>query len=127
MSHYYELGEETLWNPSNGVSRLFLAQAAAFEAELGLPSGIGPMAEDECRIDPAAFGAFARALLTRYRSTGHPVAAALSEGFTAAVLVLAERAGLRATLPGAPADPAAAGRTARLRERARELDRSMHR
>jgi hypothetical protein len=43
MSQYFDMGEETLWNPSNGASRLFQRQVAVFESELGLPSGIGPM------------------------------------------------------------------------------------
>ncbi|WP_254882141.1 DUF6086 family protein [Streptomyces sp. NA03103] len=38
---YFELGDETLWNPSNGAGRLFMRQVEVFEAELGLPSGIG--------------------------------------------------------------------------------------
>ncbi|MFI2430763.1 DUF6086 family protein [Streptomyces sp. NPDC018693] len=42
MSMYFELGDETLWNPSNGVGRLFLRQVEVFEAELKLPSGNQP-------------------------------------------------------------------------------------
>jgi len=34
MSQYFDLGDETLWNPSNGASRLFRSQVAVFEAEL---------------------------------------------------------------------------------------------
>ncbi|WP_245985008.1 DUF6086 family protein, partial [Streptomyces tateyamensis] len=34
MSQYYNMGDETLWNPSNGASRLFLRQVAVFEEEL---------------------------------------------------------------------------------------------
>ncbi|MEW2128995.1 DUF6086 family protein [Streptomyces sp. NPDC005435] len=94
MSQDFILGDETLWNPSNGASRLFLRQVELFEAELGLPSGIGPMECDESRIDPALFGAFTHALLARHRRTTHTVILTLSEGFTTTVLVLAERAGI---------------------------------
>ncbi|PBC86909.1 MULTISPECIES: DUF6086 family protein [unclassified Streptomyces] len=94
MSQYYDMGDQTLWNPSNGVSRLFLRQVALHEEELALPSGIGPMDADECRIDPTDFTAFVDALLARHRHTGHAVMIALSEGFVATVLVLAERAGI---------------------------------
>ncbi|MGW2375439.1 DUF6086 family protein [Kitasatospora sp. NPDC001683] len=94
MSQYYELGGETLWNPATGASRLFLRQLADFEAELELPSGIGPMVNDEARIDPVAFGAFARALLVWYQRTTHGVIRALSAGFVATTLALAERAGV---------------------------------
>jgi hypothetical protein len=66
-----------------------------FEAELELSSGIGPMENDECQIDPAIFDIFVNALLARHRRTGHAIVLGLSEGFTATVLVLAERAGIR--------------------------------
>lgn len=52
MSQYYDMGDQTLWNPSNGASRLFMSQVSVYQAELGLPSGIGPMQADECQIDP---------------------------------------------------------------------------
>ncbi|WTX00109.1 DUF6086 family protein [Streptomycetaceae bacterium NBC_01309] len=94
MSQYYEMGDQTLWNPSNGASQLFLGQVNLYEAVLGLPSGIGPMQADECQIDPAAFGVFANALLDWHCRTRHAVMTALSEGIVTAVLVLVERAGI---------------------------------
>ncbi|MEU6971995.1 DUF6086 family protein [Kitasatospora aureofaciens] len=94
MSQYYDLGDRTLWNPSNGVSRLFLRQLADFEAELELPSGVGPMVNDEARIDPVAFGVFVRALAAWYQRSRHGVLRALSGGFVATILALAERAGV---------------------------------
>lgn len=93
MSQYYDMGDQTLWNPSNGASRLFMSQVSFYQAELGLPSGIGPMQADECQIDPLVFKEFVDALLAWHRRTSHAVMAALSEGFVATVLVLAERAG----------------------------------
>jgi hypothetical protein len=60
MSMYFELGDETLWNPSNGADRLFLRQAEVFEKELGLPSGIGQGRHrddpDTREVDPAVYG-----------------------------------------------------------------------
>jgi len=148
MSQYYDLGDRTLWNPSNGASRLFQRQVAVYEAELDLPSGIGPMEDDESVIDPAAFEVFADALLAWHRDTTHGVMIALSEGFVATVLVLAERAAIEVRWPPndltaslerrdvqvpAPAAPEAdvgadadAWATA-LREKARELGRFMAR
>lgn len=52
------------------------------------------MQADECQIDPSAFKAFVDALLAWHRGMSHAVMAALSEGFVATVLVLAERAGI---------------------------------
>ncbi|MBL1103693.1 hypothetical protein JK361_03590 [Streptomyces sp. 5-8] len=94
MSQYFEIGDETLWNPSNGAARLFLRQVEVFEAELELPSGLGPMRNDECKIEPAVFAVFVHALLARHRRTGHTVVLALSEGFVATVVALAQRAGI---------------------------------
>ncbi|WP_030746452.1 DUF6086 family protein [Streptomyces sp. NRRL F-5135] len=146
MSQYFDVGDETLWNPSNGASRMFQRHVALFEAELALLSGIGPMENDECQIDPVTFGTFVNALLAQHRRTGHAVLLALSEGFVATVLVLAERAGTKldwAQLEAAPGGPledvqlsAATGMaapaeggawSAGLRERARELGRRMPR
>ncbi|MFJ3280128.1 DUF6086 family protein [Streptomyces halstedii] len=94
LSQYYDMGDQTLWNPSNGASRLFMSQVSVYQAELGLPSGIGPMQADECQIDPLLFNEFVDALIAWHRRTSHVVMTALSEGFVATVLVLAERAGI---------------------------------
>lgn len=125
---------------------MFQRQVAVFEAELELPSGIGPMENDECQISPDTFEIFVDALLTRHRKSRHAVWLALSEGFTAAVLVLAERAAIKVdwerhgaapegplqdvqvsigTGMSAPAE--AAAWAAGLREKARELGRRMPR
>ncbi len=105
MSQYYDVGDQTLWNPSDGASRLFMSQVSVYEAELGLPSGIGPMRADECQVDRLVFKEFADALLAWHRRTSHAVIGALSEGFVATVLVLAERAGLEVDwLPAGVAD-----------------------
>ncbi|MFJ8495984.1 DUF6086 family protein [Streptomyces sp. NPDC094038] len=144
MSQYFLLGDVTLWNPSNGVSALFLRQTAGFEEVLDLPSGIGPMEEDEARVAADALAAFVGALLAWRNSSNHAVLAALSDGFIATMLVLVERAGAevpwpaphgsaRASLhdvqvkvPPATAD-SGAGWTVRVREQARQLDLAMAR
>jgi hypothetical protein len=140
MSQYYDLGGETLWNPSNGASRMFLRQVAVFEAEIGLPSGIGPMEADESQIDPAAFEVFVNALLVWHRRTQHAVMHALGDGFVVTVPALAERAGVdvrwdvpRVALgdgaqdvqvlvrPSAPTREAKDEWASRLRERVRDM------
>jgi hypothetical protein len=137
VSQYYDVGDETLWNPSNGASAMFLRHVALAEGELGIPSGIGPMENDEAQIDPAAFGEFVNALLARHRATRHAVMRALGEGFTATALVLAERAGVR--VDWSPPAPVGGLRDVQvpwpdedawdvpLRERARALGRVMPR
>ncbi|MFE1595506.1 DUF6086 family protein [Nocardia sp. NPDC058705] len=94
MSQYFEAGGQTVWNPSNGASRLFLRQLRSFEEELGVPSGIGPMEADECEITPAVLEEFVAALLTWRAGTDHAVVQVLSDGFIATVTVIAERAGI---------------------------------
>ncbi|MFF8955304.1 DUF6086 family protein [Streptomyces sp. NPDC014894] len=136
LSQYYDMGRQTLWNPSNGTSRLFMSRVRDWRAELGLPSGIGPMRADECRLDPVLFKAFAEALLARHRSTGDDVTAGPPEDFVATVLVLAERAGIEVTWPpddglaGDVRDPAAGASSegawaAALRRKSREAGRVM--
>lgn len=108
MSRYVDIGDETLWNPSNGAARLFLRQVEVFEAELEPPSGIGPMRGDECQIDPDAFGVFVHALLARHRRTGHNIVLALSAGCVGTVVALAQRAGTdidRGRLEASPDGP----------------------
>lgn len=146
MSQYFDIGDKTLWNPSNGASRMFQRQIAVFEAELELPSGIGPMENDECQITPATFEAFVNALLAKHRRTSHAIWLALSEGFIATVLVLAERAAIKvdwtrhgaapdapledtqaSTVTGMSTPAEGAAWAASLREKSRELERRMPR
>ncbi|MGY5128245.1 DUF6086 family protein [Streptomyces nigrescens] len=140
MSQYFDMGDRTLWNPSNGASRLFMSQVHVYQNEVGLPSGIGPREADGCQIDPTIFKAFVDALLAWHRRTSHAVMATLSEGFVVTVLVLAERAGIEVNWR--PADFAEGGElkdvqvptvpdcseeawAAALRQKSRELGRFM--
>jgi hypothetical protein len=115
MSQYYMLGRQDLWNPATGVSTLFRRQLEVFEADLGLPSGIGPMESDESQVDPVALAAFAGKLVADLGGYQHPVRRVMVEGFAAVVVVLAQRAGIALDLTGAPA----------LRDAAREMATSM--
>ncbi|WP_034263746.1 DUF6086 family protein [Actinospica robiniae] len=93
MSQYFRLADVALWSPSNGASGLFLQQASVFEAQIGMTSGIGPMEEDEAEVDGALLGEFVSTLLDWRSRTNHTVMTALSDGFIATCVVLAERAG----------------------------------
>ncbi|MGF0164881.1 DUF6086 family protein [Streptomyces koyangensis] len=132
MSQYYDVGDETLWNPSIGASRLFLAQVRLHEDELGLASGLAPMDMDECKIEVGAFREYTEALVARHLRTGHRVILALSEGFVATVLVLARRAGiepdaLRAEAPTPPGQGDDGAARERLETLADRLDHAMAR
>ncbi|MCW8218915.1 DUF6086 family protein [Streptomyces griseolus] len=133
MSQYYKLSDQTLWNPSNGASRLFMSQVTVYQAEVGLPSGIGPLEADECQIDPIAFAAFVDALLAWHSKTRHAIMATLSEGFVATVLAMAEKANIEVNWRAAEraesrylktaSDPHAKEWTAALRQKSHELIR----
>ncbi|TCJ97346.1 DUF6086 family protein [Nocardia alba] len=143
MSQYYELNGITLWNPSNGASRLFSSHVRFFEGELGISSGIGRMESDVCEVDPVVLEMFLSTVLAWRRRTGHAVVQALSDGFLATLLVIARRAGITMSL-SAVVDHGAAGMQdaqagpnplpghggefewiATIREHARQLDRFM--
>lgn len=95
MSQYFQVGDQVLWNPSNGVARLFMRSAEALAPETGLPTGLGPMENDECQVDLTAFAAFVGALVERYERSNHRILHSLMEGFIATALVLVERGGAR--------------------------------
>jgi hypothetical protein len=103
MSMYFDIGDETLWNPSNGAGRLFLRQLEVFEAELNLPSGIDQGKQrgdpDTLDVDPAAYAEFVRTLVAWHCRTGHSVILVLSEGFVATAVALARRAGIEVETP----------------------------
>ncbi|MFF3849148.1 DUF6086 family protein [Streptomyces sp. NPDC002328] len=103
MSIYFEVGDETLWNPSDGAGRLFLRQVELFEADLGLPSGIGPGRfpgdPSTLAVAPAVYAEFVHGLVARHCRTGHAVILTLSEGFVATAVALARRAGIEVPIP----------------------------
>ncbi|MFJ8832040.1 DUF6086 family protein [Micromonospora aurantiaca] len=69
------IGDETLWNPANGVADLFVRTAEALAQAEGVSSGIEPLLiRDEYWTNADEFTAFI-------------------EGFTATALVSVERAG----------------------------------
>ncbi|MGW2567539.1 DUF6086 family protein [Streptomyces sp. NPDC001537] len=99
MSQYYEVDGETVWNPGTLSSRLFLEYVRVYEGLLEVPSGLGPMLNDECRIDPPAFEGFVNAVLVWWDRTGSAVIDALAGGFVATLVALAEKAGVEVRWP----------------------------
>ncbi|MGW6907113.1 DUF6086 family protein [Streptomyces sp. NPDC054940] len=99
MSQYYEVAGEPVWNPGHQTSKLFLAYVRVYEAHLAVPSGFGPMENDECQIDPAMFEEFLNTLLDWYDHTGSNLLGSLVEGFLAPLLALAERVGIKVRWP----------------------------
>lgn len=108
MSQVFKVGGLTVWNPSNGVGRLFVRSAQALMPVVDLPSGISqpnPGDPDEWAIDMAVFEVFAGALADTYEQSSHLILRSLMEGFVATALVLVERGGGRVGPPGAERGP----------------------
>ncbi|WP_086826116.1 DUF6086 family protein [Allokutzneria sp. NRRL B-24872] len=103
MSQIFLVGDEDVWNPSNGVGLLFLRSADALAPIAGLPTGISPTEPDEWAIDMPVFAAFVDAIVDRYQRSTHLVLRSLMEGFIATALVLVERGG--AQVPSLGANP----------------------
>lgn len=98
MSQYFDVGEQTIWNPSNGPGTLFANMAKVLEPVAGSPSGIGigrwgPGDPDTHAIDLVAFTLFTDHLVRRYRESNHLILRSLMEGFIATAIVLVERGG----------------------------------
>ena len=93
VSQYFRVGQQVLWNPSNGVAELFVHTAQTLAHIQDVPSGIGDMDADEYEIDPDSLSAFVNALVGRYVASHHPILRALLEGFVATAMVLVDRAG----------------------------------
>ncbi|MEV3921449.1 DUF6086 family protein [Actinomadura coerulea] len=89
MSQYFQNGGEVLWNPATRVAGLFLDMAQAHARLLGVPSGLGPMEEDECQVDVQAFASFTDALVRYYANSSHMILRSLMEGFAATALAVA--------------------------------------
>lgn len=92
MSCFFRLGEVWVWNPSNQVASLFLAEATAVGKVLGCRCGIGEIEEDEIVIDGELFAGFVSVLLREHMETNNEVLRILVEGVLGASLVLLARA-----------------------------------
>ncbi|MBK3572179.1 DUF6086 family protein [Streptomyces sp. MBT62] len=99
MSQYYEVDGESVWNPGTLSSTIFLADVRFYEDLLGVPSGLGPMRNDECPVDPPVLGSFVDAVLEWWDRTGSLVIDLLAEGFIATLVTLAEKTGTEARWP----------------------------
>lgn len=106
MSQNFVVGEQMVWNPSNGPGQLFVRSADALAPVAGLPTGIRqahPGDPDEWAIDMPVFEAFVDALVDRYQWSAHLVMRSLMEGCAAALLEVSRSSAATSGAPGAPA------------------------
>lgn len=92
MSCFFQIGDHAVWNPANFVARVFHAQALSLAQTFDVPSGIGPIIDDECHIDGRDFSHFVGILLCEHQRTNHVVLKSLLEGVIGVGLVLLDRA-----------------------------------
>ncbi|MEV0610179.1 DUF6086 family protein [Polymorphospora rubra] len=95
MSCYFQVGEQIVWNPSNGVAHLFVDQSMAISRLIGHESGVGAIIQDECQIEVDAFQRFVQLLVNTYQESNHTVLRALVRGYLGMSLALAARIGGR--------------------------------
>nr|WP_238420774.1 DUF6086 family protein [Streptomyces taklimakanensis] len=93
MSCFFRIGDNDVWNPANFVAKVFHAEALALAQVFGVPSGLGPIVDDECHIDGQTFTRFVMTLLHEHRKTNHSALKYLIEGVIGVGLVFLERAG----------------------------------
>ncbi|MEW2413908.1 DUF6086 family protein [Streptomyces sp. NPDC046866] len=92
MSIFFQIDGADVWNPSNSVARLFIAQALTTGRELGFEPGIGPVVDDECNIDGQLFATFISSVITRHRETNNLPLKLLIEGIIPMGVIMLERA-----------------------------------
>lgn len=92
MSCLFEVGDTTVWSPSNTIARLFKGQADAVAAAFHVTSGLGEIIEDECAVDLPAFEKFVAEAVRQYGHATHPILRSLTVSVIATASVLVERA-----------------------------------
>ena len=93
MSQYFQVDGHVLWNPSTGVSQVFVRAADSFAELVDHPSGISPIVADECEIQMETFALFISTLIGKYARSNHVILRSLMEGFLATAMALVERGG----------------------------------
>ena len=92
MSCLFEVGETTLWSPSNTIARLFKGQVEAVAAAYHVNSGLGEIIDDECQIDLTTFEKFVAEAMRQYGHATHPILKSLTVSVISTASVLVERA-----------------------------------
>ena len=80
MSYSFCADTEIIWDPALRVGKLYLGQARAVAEVLDVPSGLTPLINGTCRVDPEAFGAFVLQFQAWYLKSSHDVFRAMAQG-----------------------------------------------
>ncbi|MET7374396.1 DUF6086 family protein [Micromonospora arida] len=112
MSYPFQTAQTPVWDPALRVGQVYLGQARSVAEVVGVPSGLTPLRNGSCDLDPATFATFVDRLLRFYNEGRHPTLAQLLRGVLLVSLVLLQRAG------GSPPPPGSAALDALLAEAA---------
>ncbi|CCB74094.1 MULTISPECIES: DUF6086 family protein [Streptomycetaceae] len=92
MSYYFEVGDETVWNPASRVGELYVGMLEAAAAVLKVPSGLTPGA-DESYIDMPVFEVLVQKMLAYRIEVGHPAMSIMLDGILPLSIMLVEKGG----------------------------------
>jgi hypothetical protein len=100
MSCFFEVRGHTVWNPALRVAEIYVAYVRCLEEIYGKPSGLGPIISDTVEIEADVFLEFIRHLMTAMTSSNHMILELELRPVIIPALVMLERAGASAGLPG---------------------------
>ncbi|NYH42524.1 hypothetical protein HNR22_002251 [Micromonospora jinlongensis] len=93
MSYPFQTAETPVWDPALRVGQVYLGQAQSVAEVVGTASGLTPLRNGSCDLDPTTFTTFVDRLLQFYNEGRHPTLSQLLRGVLLVSLVLLERAG----------------------------------
>ena len=93
MSYSFHADGEIIWDPALRVGKLFLGQALATADVLTTVSGLHPMMDGTCAVDPPIFAGFVAELQTWHLASRHPELLQLTRGLLTVALALLLRTG----------------------------------
>jgi hypothetical protein len=93
MSYSFHVGGETVWDPARQVGKLFLGQAQAVADVLDVVSGLHPMLNGTCAVDPVVFAAFVATVQAWHLKSRHPELLLLTGGVLTVAVALLSRTG----------------------------------
>ncbi|MGC4896851.1 DUF6086 family protein [Micromonospora sp. DT31] len=100
MSYPFQSTGTPLWDPALRVGEVYLGQAHSVADVLGVPSGLTPLRNGTCDLDPETFAAFVEHLLRFHNKGRHQSLSRMLHGVLVVSLVLMGRAGCPPPPPG---------------------------
>ncbi|MFG1871052.1 DUF6086 family protein [Micromonospora arborensis] len=93
MSYPFQTAETPVWDPALRVGQVYLGQVRSVAEVMEVASGLTPLRNGSCDLDPATFATFVDHLVKFYNAGRHPTLSHLLRGVLLVSLVLLKRAG----------------------------------